>query len=290
MDSKKNINVKVKKQNRMRLAIQVIFTALFNGYAIGFAKGQIFNGTTKAICVPVLNCYSCPGALGACPIGALQAVLGGHKHNFSFYVLGTIMLFGAVFGRLICGFLCPFGLIQDLLHKIPLAKITVPKKLDKALRYLKYIILVVMVILMPIFLTNQFGIAPPYFCKWLCPAGTLEGAFPLLLKNESLRNSIGFLFNWKLGILIAIIVLSILIYRPFCKYICPLGAFYGLFNRFALYRLDISTSKCINCKVCEKSCPMEVQVLKNINSTECIRCGKCKAVCPTHAITSKMEV
>lgn len=275
---------RLKKQNRFRLFVQVLFTALMNGYAIGFVKGKIFSGDTKLLCVPGLNCYSCPGALGSCPIGALQAVLGGHRHNFSFYVIGTMMIFGVVLGRFICGFLCPFGLIQDLLHKIPVRKIKVPKKIDKPLRVLKYIILVVMVIALPILLTDEFGLAPPYFCKWLCPVGTLEGAFPLLIKNESLRQMLGFLFDWKVAVLVIVVLLSTMIYRPFCKYLCPLGGFYGLFNRFSLYRMQIDREKCTDCKACEKLCPMQVEVLKNINSTECIRCGKCAADCPTQAI------
>ena len=86
---------------RFRLLIQLASAALVNGYAAGFAGCKIFTGTSKMVCLPVLNCYSCPGALGACPIGSLQAVEGGAKHNISFYVLGTLMLFGVLFGRLI---------------------------------------------------------------------------------------------------------------------------------------------------------------------------------------------
>ena len=279
--------MKKKKQSRFRLLIQILAAALFNGYLIGFAKGKIFTGSTKYVCLPVLNCYSCPGAIGSCPIGALQAVIGGNRHNFSFYVLGTIMLFGVVLGRLVCGFLCPFGLVQDLLHKIPLPKANVPKKIDKPLRYIKYLILALAVFLLPIFLTNKFGIAPPYFCKWICPAGILEGAFPLIIKNESIRAGLGFLFNWKLSILIVVVFGSIIIHRPFCKYLCPLGGFYGLFNRFAFYQMNVDQKKCINCKLCENNCPMNVEVTKNINSAECIRCGICKASCPTGAITSE---
>ena len=211
---------------KTRPFIQLAASVLSNGYLPGFAKGRIYTGNAKVACVPGLNCYSCPGALGACPIGALQAVLGGRKHNFSYYVAGIIILFGAIFGRFICGFLCPFGFIQDLLHKAPLRKIKVPRRADRPLRKMKYVIAAVMVILLPIFLTNEFGIAVPYFCKWICPAGTLEGGVPLIAFNADLRDSLGFLFGWKLTIMILTIVLSMMIFRPFCKYLCPLGAFY----------------------------------------------------------------
>lgn len=280
----------IKKQGRIRLLIQILFAALINGYALGFSKGQIFTGNSKMICVPVLNCYSCPGAIGACPIGALQAVIGGHKHNISFYVLGTIMFFGVVLGRLICGFLCPFGLVQDLLHKIPSPKIHVPKNIDTPLRWLKYLVLIVLVILLPMMLTNDFGIGAPYFCKWICPAGTLGGAFPLLIQNESLRATIGGLFTWKVAVLAVISIASIVISRPFCKYLCPLGALYGLFNRFSFYQLHLDREKCTKCGNCERNCPMTVEITRNINSAECIRCGKCKAVCPHGAISSSYVI
>lgn len=273
-----------KKLLNIRHVIQLISAALINGYAAGFTKGKIFTGNSKAVCVPVLNCYSCPGALGACPVGALQAVISGKNYNFSFYVLGTIMLFGVVFGRLICGFLCPFGFIQDLLHKVPFPKISVHKKIDKPLRLVKYIIAIVMVILLPMLLTNKYGIAPPYFCKWICPAGTLEGGIPLILTNESLRASLGFLFSWKMGILILTILLSMSIYRPFCKYVCPLGAFYALFNKISFYKMTVDKDKCTSCGSCINKCKMQVDVINNINSTECIRCGECKKSCPAKAI------
>ena len=275
-----------KRQSRIRLTIQVLAAALFNGYAAGFAEGRIFTGDSKAVCVPVLNCYSCPGALGACPIGSLQAVLGGRRHDFSFYVIGLIMLFGLVLGRVICGFLCPFGLVQDLLHRIPAPRLRVPKKADRALRRLKYAVLALFVVLLPVFLTNKYGIGAPYFCKYICPAGILEGALPLLAKNESLRAGLGALFSWKLGILIAVLALSVLIHRPFCKYLCPLGALYGLFNRFSLYRMSVDGDKCVGCGKCARVCPMDVDVTKNPNSAECIRCGRCRAECPTGAVKS----
>ncbi len=271
---------------RFRGWIQALFALLSNGYLLGFFQGKIFRGATKQVCLPGLNCYSCPGALGACPIGAFQSVVGGNKRSFSYYVVGTVLFFGLFLGRFVCGFLCPFGWFQDLFYKIPTPKLKVPRKIDKPLRYFKYLVLFVPVILLPIFLTNKYGLADPYFCKWLCPAGTLEGGIPLVSTNESLQSQIGFLFSWKMGLLIAIFLLSLFIYRFFCKYLCPLGAFYSLFNKISIFQMHIMPSACVSCGKCNKSCKMNVEVTKDINGTECIRCGQCQRICPTQAIVS----
>lgn len=268
--------------------IQLTAAALLNGYAVGFQRGKIFTGGSKALCVPVLNCYSCPGALGACPIGALQTALGAQRH-VPFYVLGLMMLFGVVLGRVVCGLLCPFGLVQDLLHKIPVPKLKIPQRVDRAARYLKYLVLVFLVVALPVLAVTKSGIAPPYFCKYLCPAGTLGGGIPLLLKNQALRQVAGVLFGWKVLVLVGIVTASTVIHRPFCKYLCPLGAFYAIFNRFSFYQMSLDRSKCVNCGQCEHICPMNVAVTKEINGPECIRCGKCRSVCGTGAISSGFE-
>ena len=279
----------IKKQiSNLRLWVQVIFTALTNGYVLGFAKGKIYQGGSKQVCVPGLNCYSCPGAIGSCPIGSLQAVIGSRNFNVSFYVIGFLMIIGSLMGRFVCGWLCPFGLIQDLLHKIPIKKIQrVPG--DKYLRYLKYVVLMFFVIGMPLLLTGKSGYSSPWFCKLICPSGTLLGGIPLVSTNPNLQKVIGFLFGWKMGILLLVVVASILIYRPFCKYLCPLGAIYGLFNRFSLYRYEIDSSKCTKCGLCHKKCEMGVKVYETPNSAECIRCGKCMKVCPHQAIHTTLQ-
>ena len=110
-------------KRHLRLWVQVLFTALTNGYLLGFTKGKIYRGPSKQVCVPGLNCYSCPGAVGSCPIGSLQAVVGGKDFRFPFYVIGFLMIVGSLMGRFVCGWLCPFGLVQDLLHKIPVPKL-----------------------------------------------------------------------------------------------------------------------------------------------------------------------
>lgn len=277
----------MKKIFRFRPWIQAGFAVLSNGYISGFLQGKIYTGGTKRLCVPGLNCYSCPGALGACPIGAMQAVISGNRHNFSYYVFGILLLFGVTLGRAVCGFLCPFGWIQQLLHRIPLKKINIPRSADAKLRYLKYLILILFVLALPAFAVDAFGLGAPWFCKWICPAGTLEGGIPLVLSNESLRGNVGFIFWWKISLLALTIISSMMIYRPFCKYVCPLGAFYAVMNRWSLARMEVDGENCVSCGKCEQLCPMQVDVLKNINSAECIRCGKCVLNCPTGAIELK---
>lgn len=273
------------KHGKKRTLIQLAFTVFFNGYAAGFAGGNIFKGGTKVLCVPVLNCYSCPGALGACPIGSLQSVMGSRRFRFSFYVFGLLLLFGIVLGRLVCGFLCPFGLLQDLLHRIPVKKIKVNPKVDKVLRYLKYVVLAVLVFLLPALVRNELNMGDTWFCKYVCPAGTLAG-IPLLIANPMLQSALGFLFSWKMCLLIIVLISSTLIHRPFCKYLCPLGAFYGFFAKFGLYQMHLDKKTCVNCGKCENVCPMDVKCRSDMNSPECIRCGRCRASCPVHAIDS----
>lgn len=273
-----------KKKASKRTLAQFLSALLMNGNLKGFWTGKIYTGGSKRVCLPVLNCYSCPGALGACPIGSLQATAGNGRSGWSFYILGFLALMGVLLGRFLCGWLCLFGLIQDLLYKIPVPKVTLPKKLDKSLRWVKYVNLVVFVLLMPLLFTGKAGTVIPYFCKYICPAGTLEGSIPLLLANKPLRNALGPLYSWKFFVLAVVIVASILIYRPFCKYMCPLGAFYGLFNRFSFLRYQVDSEKCVGCGKCAKVCKMGVDPVESPNSPECIRCGDCKAACPTGAI------
>ena len=160
---------------RFRGWIQACATLLTNIHLPNFKKGTLYQGSGKYVCVPGLNCYSCPGAAGACPIGSFQAVVGSSKFKFSYYITGILILIGVLLGRFICGFLCPFGWFQELLHKIPSPKISTRKL--KPLRYLKYGVLLVMVILLPMLVTNQLGMGDPFFCKYLC-AGGCDSTFP----------------------------------------------------------------------------------------------------------------
>ena len=263
--------------------MQIITAILYNPNVKGFFSGKIYTGELKSVCVPGLNCYSCPGAVGACPIGALQAVIGSLRNRISLYVAGFLIFTGALLGRFICGWACPFGLIQELLYKIPTRKIKA-RRLFGYLKYLKYAILVIFVIAIPIILLLLNGVSDPAFCSFICPAGTLEAGIPLVLLNKSLQSLLGWLFSWKVFLLVVTIVLSVVIYRPFCRFICPLGAIYSFFNRISVFGIELDKSKCTNCAACAHSCKMDINPCKNQNDPECIRCGDCIKACKAGAL------
>jgi polyferredoxin len=298
---------------RFRTAVQLFVAAASNSWVTGFAAGRIYQGDLKQLCHPGLNCYSCPGALLSCPIGALQAVIGSRSFSLSLYVFGFLLLVGATLGRMVCGFLCPFGLVQELVYKIPFPFKKNHFKADRLLRYVKYLMLLVMVILLPMVLNNAAGEASPTFCKYVCPAGTLEAGIPLvyfspadaglpadtgtgqpalpgmppvkLIARDGPRFETGALFALKMGILAATILACLVIYRPFCKYICPLGAAYALLNPVSLYRLRLNEDKCIHCGACARACKMCLDPTEQLNHPECVRCGDCVNACPTDAIS-----
>ena len=268
-----------------RRLIQLYSALLHNAHLRGFIDGEIYQGKTKYACVPGFNCYSCPGAVGACPLGALQNALAAAGHRAGWYMLGILLLFGTILGRTICGWICPLGLIQELLHKLPTFKIR-KSRVTRLLSYLKYVLLAVFVITIPLYYGLTHDIPVPGFCKYICPAGTLEGAMGLLSNpaNSGLFGMLGIYFTRKFVIMLIIGLACIFCYRSFCRFICPLGAIYGLFNRFCLVGVKVDTEKCNGCGACVRSCGMDV---KHVGDHECIHCAHCMDCCPKKAISLK---
>ena len=268
-----------------RKIIQFVSAVLTNANWRGFRDGTVYSGETKALCVPGLNCYSCPGAIGSCPIGSLQSSLSGFIPQIPFYVLGLIVLFGLLFGRVVCGFLCPFGFFQELLYKLPVPKLG-KSSFTRALTGMKYFFLAA-VFLGPLLMYAIIGLGEPVFCKYICPAGTIEGAAPLFTMNENLRGAAGWLTLWK-GILAGLMILTAaVIFRPFCRFICPLGAIYGFFNKYALTGIHVDQSRCIACGRCAAVCKSDISIA---GDKECISCGDCVRNCPVGAIYMKKAV
>lgn len=263
---------------RLRRYVQLVLALLANGYWGFPASGSLYQGPLKVLCSPGLNCYSCPAATTFCPIGALQQLLLGIRMSLAAgqlfvgtYVLGCIGLLGAAFGRFICGWACPFGLIQEWLYRLPSPKIRLPQWLGRV----PFLVLLLLVVLLPLVWVDDFGLGLPWFCKFLCPAGTLEAGIPMLLLDPDLRASVGWLYANKLVFLVITLMASVVISQPFCRILCPLGAFYGLFNRISLIRLKFDADKCTKCGACHRVCPVEIRVDESPNSGACIRCLRC---------------
>ena len=277
---------------KIRWLCRLLFAFLANARIFVSPNNPIYRGSLKGICFPGLNCYSCPLATTACPIGALQNFLANLRVNFQLaryqlglYVIGTLSLFGAIGGRFVCGWICPFGLIQGLIYRIPC-----PFRrwgLPKISRVTPFLVLFFMVFLFPLSIVDSAGYGITWFCKYICPAGTLEAGIPLISMEPALRMNISWLFYNKLIILFIVLIASWFISRPFCRLLCPLGAIYGAFNRVSLLKLEFNKELCVKCGACANICPTGINFyegIDNVNSVACIRCLKCVSVCPVGAI------
>ena len=280
-----NMNWRQRCRPGTRRLVQLYSALLYNAHLRGFIDGEIYVGRAKTVCVPGFNCYSCPGAIGACPLGSIQNALAAAGHQAGWYVLGIILLYGVILGRTICGWLCPLGLIQELLHKIPTPKIR-KSRITRVLSWLKYILLAVFAAAIPLWYGLRHNMPLPGFCKYICPAGTFEGAIGLLANpvNSEKFSMLGILFTRKFIIMLLIGLLCVFCYRTFCRFICPLGAIYGLFNSFNVIGVKVDSSLCSGCGSCVFSCGMDV---RHVGDHECINCGRCMEVCTRNAISIK---
>ncbi len=232
----------------------------------------IFKSFTKGVVVPGFNCYSCPLATGACPIGTIQHFITVRETPL--YAVGVLGAIGAAVGRMPCGFICPFGFLQDLLYKIRTPKIEVSNRFG----WFKYVVLVVLVLIVP-YITLE-----PWFCK-LCPIGALEAGIPWVLIDSGIRSAVRYFFFIKLAILFAFLFAMVTIKRPFCRFFCPLGAIYSLFNRVSFLKMEVDESLCSYCDLCKDVCPMDLAIYESPNTEQCIRCFECVKACPTGAIS-----
>ncbi len=262
----------------LRHWLQSAATALSNAYLLFPFTRNIYQGKLKSICVPGLNCYSCPAATGACPLGSLQTIFASIRPalksgtvHAGFYILGMLGITGSLVGRMPCAWVCPFGFLQEMLHKIPSREIEIPRWMT----YIKYVFLVFFVILLPLMVIDEFGYGITWFCKYVCPAGTLEAGIPMLILQPQLRELAGWLYVNKIIVLVLFLAIVVFIRRPFCRIVCPLGAIYSLFNKVSIFRMVHHPDKCVLCKECYMGCPMGVKFYEGANQPDCIRCLKC---------------
>lgn len=265
-----------------RKIVQILSLLLVNGHFKTLWSGNLYGGKLKNVCIPVLNCHSCPFALTACPLGMLQQFLAmGLRQGITgfLYILGLIGLPAMFLGRFFCGWICPFGFFQELLYRAK-HKLSVKRRGKIAIQTLKYVFLFGFVLLFPVIFTNKFGIGSPSFCKYICPAGTVEAGFWGLWAGYG---KFGFVLAGKMAILAAVTFFSVRIWRFFCR-ICPLGLILGFFNKVSLLQLRLN-GRCDNCGVCERVCPMNIAIPRDIKSIDCIRCAKCVDACPRKALS-----
>ena len=256
---------------QIRALIQWLSLIFSNAYLGFLSTKQVYQGSLKSICVPVLNCHSCPSALFSCPIGTIQHFMTLRK--FPYLLTAYLALIGISVGSLACGWLCPFGLMQDLLYKVKSVKIRIAQKLSS----LRYLVLFFLVILFPL-VTQE-----TWFSK-LCPMGTFEAAIPWVLWNPTIpvygepavsTHSLGWLFIVKLLIALAFLGFFIVAKRPFCRLACPLGAIFGFFNRHSILQLKVDPHGCTDCQQCKVNCPVDINISDDPGSSACVRCFHC---------------
>lgn len=227
----------------------------------------------------VLGGAKAPSIHALCPFGGLESLYaffttgGLIEKIFS----GTMILFAItlvialIFRRSFCGLICPFGAIQEFFGKIGQVlfkkKFIMPKKIDKPLRYLKYVILVITVF----YAWKTAGLWMAPYDPWSAYAHLPEG-----LSSVWAESAVGLI------ILIITVVGSLIYDRFFCKYLCPMGALYAIIGKFSPHRVVRDENKCIDCGICSKKCPVniDVQHLKEIKSSECLNCQTCVLNCP----------
>lgn len=262
---------------------------LANSYVKVFAAKQIYDGPLKKGCVPFLNCHACPTAYMACPVGILQHFAA--VRQVPFLLIGFLGTVGMIFGRSACGWLCPFGWVQDTLYKIKTRKFRIPH----VLTYLKYVSLVVLAVALPFF-------TEAHWFSRICPWGTLMAGIPWVLWNPIdpvfampviEPGMVGWLYVLKISVLAVFLVLFVVTKRPFCRTTCPLGAIYSLFNRVSVMQMQVE-GKCVDCDLCVDVCPVDIRIADDPNSPACIRCLKC-TVCKnvkvrwTHSYDSEQQ-
>ena len=245
-------------------------------------------GLKTGFCYPFFYCHSCPASTSACPLKAIENSVYNVKDNgiawkLLFYPILILGFFGALTGRAICGWACPIGLLQRgtgriarKLKKYPVVRKLGQHKIEPRLRYIKYFVFIILVVITSALIGFMF--------TDICPIGFLTGTIPTLIlyPGKFMPNP----FFWvALVIFIMFLVLIFTVERGWCRYFCPIGALLAPFNKISILHISVDTEKCVHCNACSEVCPMGIDVPNMKRDPECILCGKCINVCPKSCIT-----
>lgn len=285
----------------LRKIIQITLLVLFNSAAFGISAVPLI--------LPILLSSGLPFRVVDEALSVIQNMI--YDAIFPFLPLASILIFGILTGRALCGWACPLGLVQDILAIGKIKNITVSPKTHRSLIILKYVILGLTLLVSISLSLAQFSESGRIYREMLgvfaqapftslSPSDTLFAVLPRFFMNIPFYIYFGFDYSFLTPLLIAriiilIVVLFIAAYVPraWCKYLCPQGAFSALVSRFSLLGLRRDPVRCVRarCHICEDSCPMKVPILslprEKFTDSECIYCLRCVTACPSKAIKPK---
>ncbi|HAE42997.1 MAG TPA: ferredoxin [Clostridiales bacterium] len=258
------------KKLSIRSITQVLFFVIV--LAVTYSKNATELGLTP---IPFIGGVSLHAI---CPFGGVETfytfITGqgfiNKIHDSTMVMFVLVLAGGVLFGSAFCGFICPLGTIQEWVGKAGKKLFPkhynqiIPKKWDYKLRYLRYVTLIAVVYFSSMTFKLVFADYDPYFALFNFYAG--EVAFTAIV------------------VLAVVLISSLIVERPWCKYLCPFGIIMGLFNKIRIFKIVRNSDTCINCKKCDRVCPMNLIISdkKVVSNTSCISCLACTSenACP----------
>jgi len=233
---------------------------------------------------PYYFCVGSPGAWAQCPLKILEVGFIGLEFSLVMllYLIGFLVLEGLLIGRGVCGWACPVGFIQEVLYKVRKVPMSIIKMFkgvgEKGAdvfsfvpvppRYLKYLVL----LLIPV----TSWITGRVLFTEIDPIGGLTATIPALLSGKWTP---GTYFPIKILLVLVFLIMSFIVMRAWCRFLCPLGAMLSPLNKVSMLKVDYDEEKCTQCKACVRACPMKIDVPNMDRDTECIICGRCVSAC-----------
>jgi len=230
-----------------------------------FVQATLFLG---ALALPVgIFHMICPmGGIATLSRLAIQGLFIPKTGIANIILLVAVLIATIVAGPVFCGWICPLGSIQDwingLARKIRIPQARLNKGLDKVLTITKYLILALILYMTAKSFNLVFINADPYYALMHFYTGEVA---PLALI-----------------ILGATLIASLFIQRPWCRWLCPLGAVLSFLGKFSILKIKKPSDACIACGACSKACPVGIDpsAQDQVVSSSCIRCGLCETACP----------